>query len=202
VLGRATVAAALIVIGAVALLDNLTGAQVALVQYLALGLIVVGGGLIVGAWVGRARGLIVLGVLGVLGLAALTATPELPPGGVGDPVFTPQTVADLQQPYELGAGEMIIDLTELAVEPQDDIEVNAEMGFGSLQVRVPDDVGVIIEAEADLGDIDALDQTNEGADQSVTVEEPGPEGSATFALDLSVGFGEIVVERVAEEGTN
>lgn len=205
VLGRATVAATLVLIGFVALLENLTPVDLGAAHYLALSLTVVGGGLIVGAWFGRARGLIALGILGVLGLAAVTATPTLPPGGVGDRVFRPQTVADLRQPYGLGVGEMTIDLTELDVTPGQDVAVAADMGIGSLQVEVPDDVGVIVDAETQLGDIDVFDQPTAGDDQSVTIEVPGEEGSATFALDLSVSVGEIVVDRAtagAEEGTS
>lgn len=204
-LGRATVAATLVLIGFVALLENLTPVDLGAAHYLALSLTVVGGGLIVGAWFGRARGLIALGILGVLGLAAVTATPTLPPGGVGDRVFRPQTVADLRQPYGLGVGEMTIDLTELDVTPGQDVAVAADMGIGSLQVEVPDDVGVIVDAETQLGDIDVFDQPTAGDDQSVTIEVPGEEGSATFALDLSVSVGEIVVDRAtagAEEGTS
>lgn len=201
-LGRITVAATLIVIGAVALLENLTPVDLQPAHYFALALTVVGGGLIVGAWFGRAHGLIALGVVGVVGLTAATATPNLPPGGMGDPVHTPQTVAELREPFELGVGEMTIDLTELDTTPGQDIDVVAEMGAGSLQVVVPDDAGVIVDAQAQLGEIDVLGQNTGGSGVSLSRETAGTEGSPTFALDLSVGLGEVVVERAAAGGTN
>lgn len=203
VLGRVTVAAALILVGATALLDTLTGVDVALASYVALALTVIGAGLLVGARWGRARGLIPLGVVAVVVLTVTSIVSQLPTdsivGGIGQRIYRPETVAELEDTYRLGLGEMQIDLTRLELEPGEDIAVDATMSIGSLQVQVPDDVGVEGQASTALGEIDALDHTGEGTNPRVTLSEPGEEGSATITLDLSTTIGEIVVERAAAE---
>lgn len=200
VLGRVTVAAALILIGATALLDTLTGIDVAVAGYAALALTVIGAGLLVGARWGRARGLIALGGVTLLALTIASAVTQLPgdiSGGVGQRSYRPETVAQLRSPYRLGIGELQIDLTALELEPGEDVTVDASMSVGSLQVVVPDDVGVEAEATAQLGAVDVLDRTNEGTDATTTLSEPGEEGRPTITLDLSTVMGEIEVHRAS-----
>lgn len=207
VLGRATVAAALIMVGAAALLENLTVIELAGADYVALGLAVIGGGLIVGARVGRARGLIALGALGVVGLVVTSTVTSVAMASMGEREYVPLTVEQIQQPYELGLGVMRLDLTELALEPGQDVDVEVDIAVGSLEVEVPDDVGVVVDARAQLGDVTALGRESQGSDAATAFAMPGDEGSATIALDLAVGMGEIVVERTPDtvdtlEGTN
>lgn len=200
VLGRVTVAAALILIGATALLDTLTGVDVAVASYAALALTVIGAGLVVGAWWGRARGLIALGAVTVLVLLASTAIAQLPGdinGGAGRRSYRPETVAQLRDTYRHGMGEMQIDLTALELEPGQDVAVDASLSVGSLQVVVPDDVGVDVTATAQFGAVDVLDRTSEGSGATTTLSEPGAEGSATISLDLAAVMGEIEVHRAS-----
>lgn len=199
VLGRLTVAAALILVGGMALVENLTQLEVSAASYAAMALTVVGAGLIVGARWGRARGLIALGVLAVVALTTSSVLPEIPANGIGERRYVPQTVADLNEPYELTIGEMIIDLTELQLEPNQQVDVDANMGIGSLQLIVPADVAVEGDAVASLGEIDALGRSIGGSDMNTTFEEPGDEGGATITLDLQTGVGEIVVDREPAE---
>lgn len=199
VLGRVTVAAALILIGATALLDTLTGFDVAVASYAALALTVIGAGLLVGARWGRARGLIALGGVTMVVLSMSSAAAQLPSGGVdggvGQRLYRPETVAQLRDPYRLGMGEMQIDLTALELEPGQDVAVDASMSIGSLQVIVPDDVGVEAEATAQFGAVEVLDRTSEGSEARASVSEPGEEGSPTITLDLATFMGEIEVDR-------
>lgn len=201
VLGRVTVAATLILIGATALLDTLTGVDVAVASYAALALTVIGAGLLVGARWGRARGLIALGGVTVLVLTISSAAAQLPSGGidggVGQRSYRPETVAQLRDPYRLGLGEMQIDLTALELEPGQEVSVDASMAVGSLQVIVPDDVGVDADATAQLGAVDVLDRTSEGTTASTSLSEPGEEGSPTITLDLSTVMGQIEVHRAS-----
>jgi hypothetical protein len=201
VLGRVTVAAALILIGATALLDTLTGVDVAVASYAALALTVIGAGLLVGARWGRARGLIALGCVTVVVLTMSAAAAQLPSGGieggVGQRTYRPETVAQLQDPYRLGFGEMQIDLTALELDPGQDVTVDASMSVGSLQVTVPDDVGVEAEATAQLGAVDVLDRTSEGTGARTSLSEPGEEGSPTITLDLSTVIGKVEVDRAS-----
>ncbi|CAN5892496.1 hypothetical protein BH23ACT10_BH23ACT10_21430 [soil metagenome] len=202
ILGRLTFAAALILVGVVALFENLTPLEVSAASYAAMALTVLGAGLIVGAKWGRARGLIALGLVAILGLTTASVLPAIPGNGVGERRYVPQTVADLRQPYELTAGEMIIDLTELELTPGQVATVDATMGVGSLQVVVPEGVGIRGDAFANVGAIDVLDDTNGGPDTNVSFSEPADEGSATIDVDLRTGVGEIDIRRDTTEGTS
>lgn len=199
ILGRLTVAAALIVLGGLALIENLTPLEVSVASYAALTLTVLGAGLIVGARYGRARGLIALGVIVLIALLTTSALPAIPGNGAGQRFHTPQLASDIQEPYELTFGEMIIDLTELELEPNGRATVDARLGVGSLQVVVPDGVSVEGDASTTLGAVDALDRTAEGNDADVSFRQLGPEGSPTIALDLHTGVGEIDIYRETPE---
>lgn len=200
ILGRVTVAAMLIAIGALALVDNLTTLDVAIASYAAVALVIVGGGLLVGAVVGRARGLIPLGAVAlVVLLVAGAGLPRIPAGGAGDRIYVPQTVAELQPAYQLGAGELRLDLTELQLEPGDDVEIDVAVGAGEVTVLLPPDVGVDVDATMRLGAIDALGRTSEGPGASTAFTAPGDEGAPTIDLDLITALGEIIVRRVHPE---
>lgn len=202
ILGRVTVAAMLIAIGALALLDNLTALDVAIASYAAVALLIIGGGLLVGSVVGRARGLIPLGIvaLAVMLIAGLALQlPNVPAGGVGERSYAPGTVAELQPTYQLGAGELELDLTQLALEPGDDVEIDATVGVGELTVLLPPEVGVDVDADLQFGAVDALGRTSEGPGAQATFTTPAAEGAPTIDLDLVNGVGEIAVRRVYPE---
>jgi phage shock protein PspC (stress-responsive transcriptional regulator) len=199
ILGRVTVAAMLIAIGALALFDNLTALDVAIASYAAVALLIVGGGLLVGAVVGRARGLIPLGIVALVIMLVAGLAPQLPnvpAGGAGDRVYVPETVADLQSTYQLSAGQLRLDLTRLELEPGDDIAVDVTMGVGQMTVLVPPDVGVDVDAEMQLGAVDALGRTSEGPGAQTAFAVAAGEGAPTVDLDLVNGIGEIEVRRV------
>ena len=196
VLGRITVAAALLLIGLVALIQNLSPLDVTADQYAALGLVVVGAGLLVGARFGRSRGLIVLGVILMVVMAAAAALPDIPvTSSAGQQTWTPVTVTDLRDRYQLGMGELQLDLTGLRLEPGQQVAVAAAVGVGQLVVDVPPETTVDVDATSSLGEVTAFDRDSEGTNATVDHVKPGPEGSPTIALDLSVGMGQIEVSQ-------
>jgi phage shock protein PspC (stress-responsive transcriptional regulator) len=194
VLGRITVAAALMLIGLVALIQNLSPLDVSVDHYAALALAVVGAGLLVGARLGRAHGLIVLGVVLAVVMALSAALPDVPIAGTpGQQTWTPATVADLRDHYELGAGELVLDLTDLELEPGQHVAVAASVGLGQLVVDVPPETTIDVDATSNLGEVVAFDLDSEGSNATIDHIKRGPEGSPTIALDLSVGAGQIEV---------
>ncbi len=194
VLGPVTVSVAALTVGVLLAIrelgvDGITGARV-----IAASLLVVGVGLVVGTWLGRARWLIAVGlVLGLL-LLPVAALDELPEGA-GERLWVPAGFVD-EQEFGLGAGEAILDLGSLrpgAVE-----SIQAELGVGSLVVLVPDDLRVRLTTGVVLGEI-----THTGLDSDLRDEdvggsrELGPDTGPLLEVDLSVGIGEIEVRRVA-----
>src|SRR5262245_8026116 len=71
-LGGLTVSVILLVLGGLGVVE-LIGYDVPTAGYFAAALATVGAGLLVGAWIGRARGLIALGIILALALASITA---------------------------------------------------------------------------------------------------------------------------------
>jgi phage shock protein PspC (stress-responsive transcriptional regulator) len=159
----------------------------------ALGLTAIG--LLVGAVVGRARGLIVLGVLLALATTVAAATDQRLSGGVGERTWTPQTVAAAERPYRLGIGDAELDLTQLPA--GSDADVDVRLGVGGLRVYVPADARVLVDAEVGAGNVALFGREHDGTDVDVTtnaVPRGEPSGSV-IRIDAEVGLGEVRVEQ-------
>lgn len=151
-------------------------------------LAVVGAGLLVGTWYGRARWLIGVGVLLVGVLAATTVAQELD-AGVGERTWVATGSAD----YELGAGEATLDLRDLR--PGQEADISARLGAGHLIVLVPQDVPVRVVSSLRIGELSSDDRVlDDGPD--IEREFVVGRGDPEVQLDLQVRFGEIEVRRV------
>lgn len=181
--------------GVLALLHTSGAVDVDLRDALAVALVVLGAGLVVGAWYGRARWLIFTAALLTVVLSGVTALNIPLAGGVGERTFAPTGAADASGGYELAVGELHLDLTDLTPAALDQLDgpIEASLGVGSLQVRVPNGVTVVVVGRASLGVISIDGQTAEGFDvgRRVTL---GP-GEPDLELDLRVGMGEVEVTR-------
>jgi len=189
------VGALLVLIGIGWLLDA-AGVEVPWRAVLPAALIAVGLACVAGAFRGRQHALMVVGVTlaVVLSLAAAADWDlEIPlGGGVGDRTERPTTPADLTG-YELGVGNLVVDLRQLQV-PPGTTRVQARVGVGELAVEVPQGVSVAVVARSGLGQVQALGQEEGGlASRIDTVSEAG--GDRRLELDLRVGLGQVRVER-------
>lgn len=192
--GRVTGALVVLTIGALGL-ASAAGADVSLRAVLVACLGITGAGLVVGAFTGRARGLIPLGIA-LLTWISLTSILDVPfTGGMGERRHDPDVLADIEPVYRLGIGEMVIDLTEL--DPNElrgeRIEIEASIAMGALEVILPDSVTITGHARAQLGDVQAFGDGEEGGDAEIELERAGTEGAGIVDLDLEVGLGEVRV---------
>lgn len=203
VLGQITVGLALVVVGVLWLL-GLTGVlDIGFGRLVAAALLVIGLGLLVGSFAGRARWLIVVGVL----LLPLVLVAQLlsqvgftswlnagQRGAVGEIRTAPATPEELRDSYQLGAGSHRLDLTAVAFE--EDTLVALQVGAGEIRVTVPEDVTVDVRARVGAGEIRILDEqvSGIGLERHVVDEVPG---GVTLELDVQVGFGEVRIERAA-----
>lgn len=191
-LGRIVIASVLIVIGGVSLLDNLDVIDPGFRHYVAAGVLVVGLGLIVGTFFGRARGLIALGLL-VLPLLLLAAAIRVPLSGeYGDRSFAPATATELRPTYELSGGQIRLDLRQLDAFPAD-ATVDVELGVGELVVWVPDDVDVDVDASVGIGAMELFGERSDGFGVDDTVQRAGGDGVVDLVLNLDVGIGNLEV---------
>lgn len=193
ILGRLTVGTALLAIGALAVADNLLpGLDARPRHYLALATLVLGLGLLVGAFLGHARWLTLVGVF------------LLVPGLFGSPLaeydwqrglgryLQPAIPAELSSSYDLGLGRYVFDLTRLEWREGTVIPLRVDLGAGEIVVRVPPDVAIQGRAEVGAGRISAPGMHRSGAgDLLLDLDVPGTTGIVT--VDLEVGAGSVEI---------
>jgi hypothetical protein len=159
---------------------------------------VVGLGLVVGAYLGRARGLVVLGVLLTVAVSA-AAVADIPArGGVGDRTWRPAAVSDLRATYRLGIGESELDLTRLDLASAGRTRVEVRQGVGDLLVIVPADVVVRVEARANAGELRLPGREPvHGTDLSerAMLPEGSSPSAAILVVDAQLGVGSLEVRR-------
>jgi phage shock protein PspC (stress-responsive transcriptional regulator) len=204
-LGRLTAGAAMFLGGGAALLDTAGVLDLTFRHYAALVLLVVGLGLLLGAWWGRARGLIAIGLLliPVVAFASVASAFWNMRGGVGERFYAPTGVEEVADAYELFAGRLQLDLSEVELDGGT-LDVRAGVTFGELVVLVGEGAGVEIDAVVGAGEIQLPVEAQGGGFASdrpvsgVRVERRATlagSGSGTLALDLSSGFGTVTVRR-------
>ena len=201
-LGLATVSIAVIVTGLLVTLEVTGVADIPVVVILATALGILGLGLLVGAFVGRARWLVALAIPLLLVTAPIAMIPadfgQRLDAGVGERSWVPRTPAQASTPFELSVGSAELDLTRLVIPAgTTSIAVDASVGLGELIVTVPDDVRVLVDAEVGLGslDVDGLPQ-EDGDDVSIVAELPdGPATGPTIELTVRTDVGDLEVSR-------
>jgi len=195
VLGRLVVGAAALAVGIAVLLDNLGTVHARPRGVIALVLFIVGLGLIVGAWWGRARWLIVPGAVLALLLAGVGVLPTHVRGGAGNVDWAPATLTDLRTQYQHGAGNAVLDLTNLTFDAHPR-RVRVDLAFGNLTVLVPENVPVFARASVRGGKLDLFGRENNGFGY-VTDErrEDGDPKIGLLTLRTDLGFGNTEIRR-------
>ena len=156
--GRAIAVAALVV-GVLGLVDVADWTPVPTSAYPAALLAVFGGFLVLGAFWGRAGGLI---FLGLLALAALPLT-MIDPSNIdtGSSIEShPRNVAMLESSYQVDAGEILLDMSAIDAKTLEGRELDINSSFGEITVIVPDDATVAVDASVGtLGEAQVFDET-------------------------------------------
>jgi phage shock protein PspC (stress-responsive transcriptional regulator) len=155
----------------------------------------IGATLVLGAWWGRAKWLIVPAVVLSLVAAGLSALDVPLGGGIGERDHHPRSVAAVDERYELGIGSLKLDLRDVDFSGRT-TSVDASIGIGELKVWVPDGVRVVLDEELSVGVIDnfADDDPDDGTGLERHVVRRGVEGGGRLHLDLQGGIGAIKVE--------
>jgi phage shock protein PspC (stress-responsive transcriptional regulator) len=194
VLGWLGAGTALIAVGIASMLVEADWITLDFGQLLGIALAVLGASLILGAWLGRARALIFIGLL-LLPLAFVSTVVDAPfDGGVGERSHTPQSVDEVKDEYRLGAGEMSIDFSDVDFSGQS-ISTEASVVAGSLKVIVPSDVTVDVNGHVGVGEIHLFGRSQDGAELEANSVVRGSPVGGTLNLDLETSLGEIVVAR-------
>jgi phage shock protein PspC (stress-responsive transcriptional regulator) len=196
VLGRLVIGASALAIGGALLLDNVDAISLTPRVMFAVLLAIVGLGLLIGAWWGQARWLIIPGVLLTIALAITTFIPLHFRGGFGQVVWSPESRANVAPSYELFAGEAVLDLSKVQFEEDRSVEV--DVTFGQLLIVVGEDQPVELESQVQGGEMNLFGVRQDGWEIEDRVDRAGSDELGTLSIDTEVVFGEIVVRRVRE----
>jgi phage shock protein PspC (stress-responsive transcriptional regulator) len=191
-LGWFVLGLALAVAGVLATLDQAGAISLRPGQYMGVILAILGAGMLVGAWIGRAKWLAIpaLLLLPVVVAASLIHVPFRV--GFGERVSTPASVTDLRPEYRLIAGHLTVDLSSLDVGTST-VTVHASVVAGRLDVVVPADATVVVSGTVSAGSADLFGVHRDGNDVSLATINPGQSGSGTIRLDLGASYGYVKV---------
>lgn len=170
---------------------DLAGADIAGPAYPALAVGICGLMLVVGAFYGRAGGIILAGLLATVALTGATAADRWE----GDSITaTPLSASALDHRYWLGAGEQVIDLREVSdLQALDGRTLEIEGGIGRIEVILPADLAATVSADVNgPGHIDVFGFERGGID----IHKDAFNGSSDdpeITIDARLGVGEIEV---------
>lgn len=188
-----------VALGVIAILDLANVINVAPSTYFAAALVTIALGLLVGAWFGRARWLIALGLAATaaLGISTLAESYDHEHRSGGDVTWQPTSRDALADDYENSFGNSVLDLTKVDFTGRDG-EVTVRVNFGQLEVIVPPNLDVDARVNVKAGDANVFNTTWSGVDRSArNIIDQGPDGpgGGNLRLIVHVNAGDVEVHR-------
>lgn len=203
---------ALLVGAAPALLPDRWLGDVGPDQALAAAVLVLGLGLVAGAFLHRGAWIIPFGALAAVMLAVVAIAGADFRGGTGERILAPVSAGGVPEEFQLAAGTADIDLRRLDLGGRS-VALDARIAAGQMTVRLPPDTAVVLRARSGFGQIvvdpgertptrlDLVGDTQptdasgrevvNGINVETDLELPGDRG--LIEIDADVGFGEIKV---------
>ncbi|MGI8631399.1 MAG: PspC domain-containing protein [Solirubrobacterales bacterium] len=182
--------------GSLAAMDTIAGIDIPWGLVAGLGAAALGAAALVTARSRRVAGTLALGlVLGFAGFVLQIADVDVS-GGIGERSYVPRA-ADLRDSYELGVGELELDLTRADLTARQ-TTVDLRQGIGEMRVIVPDDVEVSVRGEVGAGNLVLFGRETDGIDLDEATTVPALQGAGakrSLQIDAQVDFGELRVER-------
>jgi phage shock protein PspC (stress-responsive transcriptional regulator) len=173
---------------------DLAGAEVADPAYPALAVGVTGVMLLIGAFYGRAGGLILVGLVSTAALAATTAAGEFETTTVRQ---TPVSAAGVQDSYHLSSGELILDLRNVSdLDRLDGQSIRVTADAGLIEVIVPDGLDTRVSADVDgPGNIRLFGDETGGIDIAMNRTHDGGADAPSLTIDADLSIGQIEVHQ-------
>jgi phage shock protein PspC (stress-responsive transcriptional regulator) len=113
-------------------------------------------------------------------------------GGIGQREYRPGSSVDLREHYDLGIGELVVDLRDTDL-PRGDVPLDLDVGIGEARVIVPDDVCVATDAEVGAGNIAIFGRDHGGVDAKYENSPTAKPTTTRLLLNADVGMGEVRV---------
>src|SRR5215213_895665 len=112
---------------------------------------------------------------------------------IGERTYTPTVVADIPADgYELGTGQLVVDLRRLPWTKGQTIPVSAHLGIGEMIVSVPKRVCVDGHATGKAGELIVAGDVSHGIDPDVDQGSPTSD-AARLDLEADIQLGQIIV---------
>ncbi len=186
-----TLALSALGIGVLGILD-LAGAPIADPAYPAVVVGACGLMLLVGAFYGRAGGLIVVGLLASVGLLGATAAQDIEGSDI---TRRPLTAASVPTSLDTSAGELILDLSDVQdVAALDGKHIDLDADVGRIEVIVPEGLTVRVDASIDgPGHIELFGDERGGIEIDDQVRHDAGPGTPEISIDAELSIGEIQV---------
>jgi len=203
---------ALVTFGALMLANALGVSGITATVALSVTLMVIGIGLLFGAFLGRGRGLIVVGLILAAIVAVATLAGQLP-GGVEavtvgrdgvtveaseDMRVRPSSLGAVPDTYEFGAGNAVVDLRDLGedIAAAGTVRLSIAMGLGELRIILPPDVAADLRVDIGIGRLETPGGTRGGIAVSDRQQLPGSTTDAgSIELNVALGVGGVTVTR-------
>ncbi|TQC44126.1 PspC domain-containing protein [Rhodococcus sp. WS4] len=153
----------------------------------AVALAVIGVGLLIGGFLRKGYGLLVVAgpLIGFVILASIVGSLDLHSENMGDRTWTPLTAADIDPAYSGGFGSFTLDLRNVTLTEDKAVDVSGQ--FGEVKVLLPPGMNVENHCTAEFGDAQCL---RDGLDGGVD----GTDGPV-LTLNADVQFGSVEVHR-------
>ena len=152
------------------------GAAVTVLGYgeIVAALVVVAGiGVVIGAFRGGVRWLIIPAIALATGVGVAAASDIEVEGSMGQREHTPLRADDIPaEGYELGIGQLNVDLRELDWGPREVVELNVDLGIGQANVLVPEDVCIDADIETKSGSLVVAGEQQQGFDVDLDQSAP------------------------------
>lgn len=189
------VTALVLMIAIVCVLEGRGDLEITVLEVVAVGVLMIAGALWAGRRWSRMPELVIVAAVSilVLGFAAWLRPPLA--GGFGTRDVRPRNVASIDRSYELAAGRLNIDLgqVDLGSRPR---TLNASLGVGLMEIVVPDDVRVVLDAQVRGGQLCAFGVDDGGTDINRRVATRG--GSGVVNVHARLGLGRLLVSRPSD----
>ena len=119
-------------------------------------------------------------------------------GGVGERDYRPSSAADLRDKYELGMGQLVVDLRQTDL-PPGDVPLEIDLGVGDARVVVPEEVCVATDAHVGVGEARTFGLHNEGVDVDLEDLPDARPAVTRLLVKGDVGVGSL---RIGQSGTD
>jgi len=195
-LGQITISLCLLAVGILGIID-LAGASVPGSAYFAVPLTVLGIGLVVGAWYGKARWLFAIGAVLAVLLAITAAAEAIGPVRSSSVTWKPTSANEIESTYKTDIGNATLDLTGVNFAGQDK-SIRVDIGAGNLTIIVGSNVDVTTVATVDVGNANVFGTRWGGVGQSShTVADNGADGpgGGRLSIEANVDVGNLEVRR-------